>query len=384
LILKEYFELSTTAVAKVGDEIANSNRFAPDDVLISGNVSHQRKIRKVEDSWSLSLRLAIIDHLITFDINLSLLIGVVETCRFDLGIEDLVEIVRAMDILGAETRLKEYEALLYLEFRKSTKNANETESSRFTNRLPVNFFAHVRRFGKYQSSSEIIGSVGSQRLIEYFINTYKDEAKKDAIFIELCYNGHLSTAQWLYSLGDVNIHAEEEGAFRLACSNDGLLVAQWLYSLGDVDIHIIDNEVFLEACLRGHLSVAQWLYGLDNGIDIHGDEEFVFRGACYNGHLSIVQWIYSLGGTNIHADSDFAFRFACREGRLIVAQWLYHLGNINIHAKFDEAFYFACQNHHLLVAQWLYSLDNSFLELPLDDSKLDSKILSWLRSIRTT
>jgi hypothetical protein len=39
--------------------------------------------------WSRSLRLMIINHLITFDINISLLIEVVETYRFTAEVEEL-------------------------------------------------------------------------------------------------------------------------------------------------------------------------------------------------------------------------------------------------------------------------------------------------------
>jgi hypothetical protein len=40
--------------------------------------------------------------LVAFNINLSLLIDVAETYRFEAEREELVEIVRALDILGAE------------------------------------------------------------------------------------------------------------------------------------------------------------------------------------------------------------------------------------------------------------------------------------------
>jgi hypothetical protein len=52
-------------------------------------------------------------------------------------------------------------------------------------------------------------------------------------------------ARWLYSLGGINIHAEEDYAFRWACQGGHyLLVAQWLYSLGGIGIHTLDDEAF--------------------------------------------------------------------------------------------------------------------------------------------
>jgi hypothetical protein len=67
--------------------------------------------------------------------------------------------------------------------------------------------------------------------------------------------------------------------------------------------------VFPSACIYGHLSVAQWLYGL-GGVDIHVDNERAFRGACAEGHLAVAQWLYTLGA-DIHTWNDYALRFAC-------------------------------------------------------------------------
>jgi hypothetical protein len=41
-------------------------------------------------------------------------------------------------------------------------------------------------------------------------------------------NDHLSTAQWLYSLGGIDLHANRDDAFRSACTYCGLSTAQWL------------------------------------------------------------------------------------------------------------------------------------------------------------
>ena len=59
-----------------------------------------------------------------------------------------------------------------------------------------------------------------------------------------CRNGHLTIAQWLYSLGDVNIHADNEHAFRWSCRNGHLDVAKWLYSLGNINIHDNNGYIF--------------------------------------------------------------------------------------------------------------------------------------------
>jgi hypothetical protein len=47
-------------------------------------------------------------------------------------------------------------------------------------------------------------------------------------------------------------------------------IAQWLYSLGDIDIHAFD-------------------------INIHDGGDYVFHQAYINGHLLVAQWLFSLG-----------------------------------------------------------------------------------------
>jgi hypothetical protein len=147
-------------------------------------------------------------------------------------------------------------------------------------------------------------------------------------FNNACKMGHLKVAQWLYSLGGVNIHINNENAFRWACKWVQLEVAQWLYSLGGVNIHIMDEDAFRWACLRGYLNIAQWLYSLGD-VNIHINDEEAFRLACIKGHLEVVQWLYSLGDVDIHTRDDGAFKKACSYGKLKVAQWLWSLGGFH-------------------------------------------------------
>jgi hypothetical protein len=48
------------------------------------------------------------------EIEISLLMDVIQKGRFDLEIKELVEMVRALDILGAGRMLLDYEALMYV------------------------------------------------------------------------------------------------------------------------------------------------------------------------------------------------------------------------------------------------------------------------------
>jgi hypothetical protein len=278
------------------------------DVDVS-NLAIVTKLR----SWSSLVRVAIIDHLISFDINISLLIDVVEKYRFEAELEELIEIVRALDILGAEKRLSEYEALLYMKLKDMGIWKEKKEMERICGeRLPVSFFDHVKKLEIFDSSSKIVGFLGSQRLIEYCLHEHN--SNKDEVFISLCRHDHLLVAQWLYDGGDVNIYASKNDAFRYACYYGHLTVAQWLYGIGDFDIHANDEEVFRLACSNGHLFVTQWLYSYGN-VDIHAKNDLAFCWACANGHLLVAQWLYDLDGTNIPNNiQDDAFGGACGYG----------------------------------------------------------------------
>ena len=141
-----------------------------------------------------------------------------------------------------------------------------------------------------------------------------------------CGKGNLIVAQWLYSLGGVDIHADNEYAFRWSCRNGHLIVAKWLYSLGEgmdlldpsspvlrgqgrVNIHADNECAFQACCYMGHLAVAQCLYSIGN-IDIHANDEHVFRWSCLNGHRAVAKWLYSLGGVNTHVYNNMLFNLS--------------------------------------------------------------------------
>ena len=90
----------------------------------------------------------------------------------------------------------------------------------------------------------------------YSLGTINIRAHKDTAFKKSCEYGHLDVAQWLYYLGRgqhdeinqhdginqhdnidiINIHDSDEYAFRWSCIHGHLDVAQWLYSLGQINV----------------------------------------------------------------------------------------------------------------------------------------------------
>ena len=88
-----------------------------------------------------------------------------------------------------------------------------------------------------------------------------------AKFLEACKNEDFDTAKSLFNYCYIYLDYGKDQAFYDVCVNGYLKMAHWLYSLGDIDIHIND-DVFVFSCYFGRFEVAQWLYSLGN-VDIH-------------------------------------------------------------------------------------------------------------------
>jgi len=220
--------------------------------------------------------------------------------------------------------------------------------------------------------------------IQIYYKKHKQHINKNIAFRWSCKHGYLNIAKWLYSLGGVDLHADDDHVFKccsrvqwlyslekniqaqngkiifqISCENGHLNVAQWLHSLGNINHKEIDKYIFRKSCINGHLDVAKWINSLGY-VNIHTSHEYAFRKTCDNGYLNVVQWLYSLGGVDIHEDNEYAFRSSCIYGYLDVAKWLYSLTYIDIRANNDEAFRFSCENGHLDVVQWLSTICSDY------------------------
>jgi hypothetical protein len=291
LSFNDFLQLECVAIAALVNEVGNGDT----NLKLADQLSRYPQLQgffDLESSWTQSIRVAIINHLITMEINIPLLIEIIESYRFEVEIDELVEIVRSFDILGAERRLSEYEALLYMKLKAVEPNVSSWQK-RCGDRLPVCFFDLVKIFEtlSYLSGTiRVLGIIGSQRLIE-FVMENDPSLNKNGLMTTLCENGHLSLAKWLRDLGGVDFHLGDSMSFEYACLNGHLSVAQWLYGLGHVDIHYSDDRPFQAACQNGHLSVAQWVHGL-GGVDIYKREAYIF--VCCQANLSMTQWFIGL------------------------------------------------------------------------------------------
>jgi len=134
--------------------------------------------------------------------------------------------------------------------------------------------------------------------------------------------------------------------FNLACTYGNLEIMQWLYSLGGVDIHADDDYY-------DPLKPRYYIYDCRDKC-----EEYPFTITCANGKLDAAKWIYSFGGKPSSGVHNYAFLLACNNGKLEVAQWLYSLGFVNIHHQNDRAFKVAHENMKVNVMKWLYDFGN--------------------------
>jgi len=89
------------------------------------------------------------------------------------------------------------------------------------------------------------------------------------------------------------IHAQNDSAFRESCTHGHLDIAQWLYTLGNINVHQQDDHNFHWSCAYGKLNVAKWLYSLEN-VDIHAYNDFAFRCNCVSGHLDVAKWLINI------------------------------------------------------------------------------------------
>jgi hypothetical protein len=336
-----------------------------------------------ERHWSQSLRFAVLEHLAALDIKLSLLIQLVESYRFDAEVDELLEMIRAYDILGAERRFGEYTVLFYLKLKG--KNEWHDWQYIYKGRLPI--LAEDLMIDLRSSWATKVGAIGSQKLIEYLLEKSLNYSSESELFQAVCNSGHLDIAKWLLSLGGGKIPPYE--SFQRAYIAGNLAMAQWLYTFPRFQF---DSNVFTTVCHAGSQNTAEWLLFLNERKEIRIDKNSICRGfhqACLQGHLKFIQWLYPhihsyiytgrslnelfreicldqqihigewlLTEGLVHDIQDIislVFRDVCNANYLNMAKWVYSLGKIPISYQ-RGAFLNSCYQGHIKIVQWLYSL----------------------------
>ena len=123
-------------------------------------------------------------------------------------------------------------------------------------RLPKVILRYIMmNFLDLNTIANLLFVVKEMNVLDNYSKDLLDKAKNG--FIWNCKRGHLTVTKWLYSIGDVNIHADNESAFRWSCEKGHLTVAKWLYSIDKVDIHARSEFAFQFSCANNHLIIAQ-------------------------------------------------------------------------------------------------------------------------------
>ena len=178
--------------------------------------------------------------------------------------------------------------------------------------------------------------VGNIDVLKYILMARKIYEKKGEIFplfIQTCYHGYLTLAQWValqFKLTAHDVRMDDNYALHWSCRNGHLQIAQWLthqFKLTARDARMDNNRALRWSCAHGHLDVAQWLtqqFGL-TAEDARADDNFALSSSCGLGHLEVARWLtvhFGLTADDARAEDNYAFRSSCANGHSEVARWL--------------------------------------------------------------
>jgi hypothetical protein len=360
----------------------------------------------------------------TMECNVPLLEEVITTYRFKFDhsdIPNLIEVVRMLDILGAEVRYREYGFILY-------QTLNELDFKYwlpYAVRIPVSFESLTKIFGMKQLEGWIqVCHLGSKPLLQ-FISTFPDYDKQET-FMKLCEFGHFELAfEFDHDQILSQLHLQQrQHLFQIFCQYGQLTIAQRQYKDDELDYDV--DAAFLIACEHGQLEVCQWLYSFRRKDMKDYEDKRAFVIACSNGHVSITQWLlemYDINNFNFEHSSvyfDYSYELSTALEHPEMENWLYHnnilprssdrvsqifcklccSGNLSIIQRFyqsfsasidihylsDQPFVEACHSGNLELVQWLYGLGNINIhtdrETPfLRACESNLEIVKWLYSL---
>lgn len=84
----------------------------------------------------------------------------------------------------------------------------------------------------------------------------------------------LEIIKWLHSLNVFDMHINDDSIFRSACEYGHTNVAAWIYSLGDVDIHACDENAL--GITNPH-DICTLEFLLENGADLHAHNNIILK-----------------------------------------------------------------------------------------------------------
>lgn len=142
-------------------------------------------------------------------------------------------------------------------------------------------------------------------------------------FLTTCYDGYFEIVEWLYNLGNVNIHQEEEKPLLFACRQGHFEIVKFLVSKGaNINVISMDGETpFREAYISGNLEIVEWLK--NEGVNTDDEDNCIFQMYCVNGDLENAKKIYEEKEINIQGIFENVLREVCvTGGKVEIFQWL--------------------------------------------------------------
>jgi ankyrin repeat protein len=193
---------------------------------------------------------------------------------------------------------------------------------------------------------------------------YNDEQ----LFYNVCENGHLNVAKWLYNLHPYVLFDNFDSIFNIVYKNGYLNMLKWVVKK---DPEYIEDKTklivpFWESCLNGKLNIAKWIhansnervYSLNKRSLYYGYKRNMLLDICGEGNLFMIKWLLTIiPSIEDEADTMEIFNKACVEGKLNIAKCIINrYPNINISAKNEETFRLVCSWGQVNIAKWLLKI----------------------------
>ena len=230
---------------------------------------------------------------------------------------------------------------------------------------------------------------------------------KNKAFEIVCKKNNIELAKWVYSLGDINIHNNNDYIFNIS---NNLELIKWLLSLDEFSEDSLNNKLiesvendefelfeflekkcktrgnklFLIACKSASINFIKYLYVGDRvkldktNIRNNNSEEGInffyeaFNNLINNRYLKqnsneFIKEIYEIISIKLYFENERLFIHFCKNKNNELAKWIYNKGNVNINTNNNIAFMLCIKDKNSELAKWIYDdnemiikIDNNF------------------------
>ena len=189
------------------------------------------------------------------------------------------------------------------------------------------------------------------------------ELFKNNIFTNSCLTNNVELISWIYNLYNEKFNNDWlenhllTSIFISVCRNNLLESAQWLYNNTQIlQLLTIDNivNIYILCAFNNAYDVIEWLYNKFNITDEYNMD--AFNASCEYGYFSTAMLIYSFG--NVILTDNKIFVQSCNYRGLEFQKWLYNQFEINnIHFNYSTLYKClvnACLTDNIQLVTWIY------------------------------